>query len=196
MRTIAVEAGVDFLQAADEVEDLVSWVGASGGGAEMRAATEGAGFVNETAGAFGVEERAASVMWHGQVFATRGSEGFCGDKGFASGELGDFTGEMELAAFGAERAIPLQWSRGEVGVDLQNLGGGFHFQTGEGIGRGHGLVWVLEEFRGDLVGEQSAFAGERDAAVGELSEAVRDEFFQFGGIEKIWRNPLAGSQSE
>ena len=39
---VAVEAGVYFFQAADEVEDLVSRVGAAGGCAEMRAATEGA----------------------------------------------------------------------------------------------------------------------------------------------------------
>jgi hypothetical protein len=55
MRTIAVEAGIDFFKAADEVEDLVSRVGAAGGCAEMRAATEGAGFVDLATGGFAIE---------------------------------------------------------------------------------------------------------------------------------------------
>ena len=46
MRAVAVEAGIDFFKVADEVEDLVSRVGAAGGCAEVRAATEGAGFVD------------------------------------------------------------------------------------------------------------------------------------------------------
>jgi len=139
VRTVAVEAGVDFFEAAYEVEDLVSRIGASGGGAEMRAATKRAGFVDQAAGGFGIEQRAGAIGGGGQGFASGGAEGFGGDESLASRELGDFSGEMELAAFGAKRAIPLQWPRGEVGVDLLNLGGGFDFQTGEGIGRGHGL---------------------------------------------------------
>jgi len=55
MWAVAVEAGVDFFQAADEVQDLGSRVGAAGGGAEMRAATEGAGFVDQATGGFGIE---------------------------------------------------------------------------------------------------------------------------------------------
>ena len=55
MRTVAVEVGVDFFETADEVEDLVSRVGAASGCAEVRAATEGAGFVDEATGGFGIE---------------------------------------------------------------------------------------------------------------------------------------------
>ena len=147
-------------------------------------------------GGFRIEQRAGSIGGVGESFSAGGAEGFGGDEGLSSRELGDFSGEMELAAFGAEGAIPLQWARCEVGVDLLNLGGGFGFQKGEGIGRGHVASVVLDEFRGDLVGEQAAFAGERDAVVGESSEAVGDEVFQLGGIDKIRRNAFAGSQSE
>ena len=107
---VAVEAGVNFFKAADEVEDLVSRVGAAGGCAEMRAATEGAGFVDHTTGGFGIEQRAGFVGGVGERFSAGGAEGFGGDESLASREPGNFSGEMELAAFGAEGAIPLQWA--------------------------------------------------------------------------------------
>ena len=140
MGTVAIEMGVDFFEAADEVEDLVSRVGAAGGCTEMRAAAEGAGFVDQATGGFGIEQRAGSIGGVGESFSAGGAEGFGGDEGLASCEMGDFSGEMELAAFGAEGAIPLQWACCEVGIDFLNLGGGFGFQTGEGIGRGHELM--------------------------------------------------------
>jgi hypothetical protein len=122
MRAVAIEVGVDFFEASDEVEDLVSRVGTSSGCAEMRAATKGAGFVDQAAGGFGIKQRAVSVVGLGQVFAASGAEGFSGNEGFAACEAGDFPCEMELAAFGAEAAISLQWTRGEFSIDLMNLG--------------------------------------------------------------------------
>jgi hypothetical protein len=73
----------------------------------MRAATEGAGFVDQATGGFGIEEGAGSIGGVGESFSASGAEGFGGDEGLASRELGDFSSEMELAAFGAEGAIPL-----------------------------------------------------------------------------------------
>lgn len=123
VRAVAVEAGVDFFEAADEVEDLVSGVGTSGGGAEMRAATEWAGLVDEAAGGYGIEQWAGSVSGLGQFFSAGGTEGFGGDESLAAREAGNFSGKMELATFGAECAVPFQWQGCKLRVDFLNLGG-------------------------------------------------------------------------
>jgi hypothetical protein len=115
---------VDFLEAVDEVEDMGAGIHAAGGLAEVRAAAEGAGVVDETAGGSGVEKGAGAVFTDGEGFSACGAEGFGGDEGFAAREVGDFSGELELAAPGAEGALALEGAGCEVGVDFFHRGGG------------------------------------------------------------------------
>jgi len=103
------------------------------------AAAKGAGFIDEAAGGAGIEQGASAIVADGKGFAAGGAEGLCGNEGFAAREVGDFSGELELAALGAEGAIPLDGAGREVGVDFFYRGGGVGFQAGEGVGRGHGI---------------------------------------------------------
>jgi hypothetical protein len=135
----ALEVAVDFFEAVDEVEDLAAGMGAAGGLAEVGAAAEGAGFVDEAAGGAGIEQGTGSVVADGEGFAAGGAEGFGGDEGFAAREVGDFAGELELATPGAEGALALEGAGCEVGVDFFHRGGGVGFQAGEGVGGGHGI---------------------------------------------------------
>jgi hypothetical protein len=115
---------VDFLQAVNEVDYMAAGIGAAGGLAEVGAAAEGAGFVDEATGGAGIEQGAGAVVADGEGFSAGGAEGFGGDEGFAAREVGDFSGELELAAPGAEGALALEGAVCEVGVDFFHRGGG------------------------------------------------------------------------
>ena len=116
-RTIAGELFVDLFEAADEVEDFAAGVGSAGGGAEMGAAAEGTVFVDEAAGGLRIEERAGAVGAGREGLASGGFEGAGGEEGFAAGEIRGFAGEFEMAALGAQLAVALDRTRGEVAVD-------------------------------------------------------------------------------
>ena len=124
MRSVAAEVVVDFLEAVDEVEDMGAGIHAAGGLAEVGAAAEGAGLVDEATGGAGIEQGAGAVFADGEGFSAGGAEGFGGDEGFAAREVGDFSGELELAASGAEGALALEGAVCEVGVDFFHRGGG------------------------------------------------------------------------
>ena len=124
MWAVAAEVVVDFFEAVDEVEDMGAGIHAAGGLAEVGAAAEGAGFVDEATGGAGIEQGAGAVFADGEGFSACGTEGFGGDEGFAAREVGDFSGELELAAPGAEGALALEGARREVGVDFFHRGGG------------------------------------------------------------------------
>ena len=108
MGTVAAEVLVDFLEAADEVEDMGAGVGAAGCGAKMCAAAEGTRLVDEAAGGFRVEEGAGAGGVGGECCSASGAEGVGGDEGFCVGEVWGFTGEFEMAAVGAEGAGALE----------------------------------------------------------------------------------------
>lgn len=84
MRAVAAEVLVDFLEAADEVEDMCAGIWAAGRGAKMRAAAEGARVVDEAAGGFRVEEGTGAVGAGGEGFSAGGAEGVGGDECFAA----------------------------------------------------------------------------------------------------------------
>ncbi len=96
-----------MLEAVDEVEDMGAGVDAAGGLAEVGAAAEWAGFVDEAACGAGIEQGAGAVVADGEGFSAGGAEGFGCEQGFAAGEVGDFSGALELATSGAEGALPL-----------------------------------------------------------------------------------------
>ena len=139
MGAVAAEVLVDFLEAADEVEDMGAEVGASGRGAKMCAAAEGARFVDEAAGGFRVEEGAGAFGACGESCSAGGAKGVGGDEGFCVGQVWGFTGELEMAAVCAKGAGALEGAGCEVGVDFSNLAGGVEFRGGEWIGRRHGI---------------------------------------------------------
>jgi len=136
---VAAEVLVDFLETADEVEDMGAGIGAAGGSAKMGATAERARFVDEAAGGFRVEEGTGAGCVGGEGSSAGGSDGIGGDEGFAAREEWGFSSELEMAAVGAEGAGALEGAGREVGVDFSNLAGGVGFSCGEWIGRGHGI---------------------------------------------------------
>ena len=83
---------VDLFEAPDEIDHLTARVGSAGGGAEMGAAAEGAVFVDEAARGLRIEERARTVVTHGELFSSRRFEGVRGEERFAAGQVGSFAG--------------------------------------------------------------------------------------------------------
>jgi len=57
MGTVSTELGIDFLQPADEVEDFLALHGAASSLAEVSAASERAGIVDEAFVGLGLEKR-------------------------------------------------------------------------------------------------------------------------------------------
>ena len=71
-----------------------------------------------------MKERAGSGRRRGEVFAPRGSQSLCGEKRFAFRQEGSQPGELEVAALGAQRAVPLDGARRQFRVDRLHLSKG------------------------------------------------------------------------
>ena len=104
MGAVSTKIRVDLLKLTNEIENLFPIHGPSGGLAEVGAATEGAGFINEAFLGLRLQEGAGAVGGLGQMFSACSPKGLGGEEGFSTGELGYFSGKLKLAALGSPQA--------------------------------------------------------------------------------------------
>jgi len=132
----AAEAAGEGFEFVDEPGHVTPGVGPAGGLAEVGAAAERPGIVDEAFRGGGIEQRAGTVSAGWQRAAAGGFERLRGDEGFAGREVGGFSGEQELAAFGAQRAAAREGTCGEFGVDFPDIGGGQFAFSGDPFAAG------------------------------------------------------------
>lgn len=123
MRPIAAQLGVDHFEAANEIEHIAAGVRATGRGAKVGAAAEGAAFVDQAA-AGGIQERASAILPFGETGAAGSAQRFGGDQGFSLGELRDAAREMKLAASRAAFTGTLHGPGREIGIYRADFGEG------------------------------------------------------------------------
>ena len=121
---ISTELGIDFFQSADEIENFPALHRAASCLAEVSAAPERAGIVDEAFVGLGLEKGTGSVGGFRQMFSAGGAKAMGGDQGFPSGQLGSFSREFELAAFRSTKAVAPDRSLGEVGINRTDAGKG------------------------------------------------------------------------
>jgi hypothetical protein len=124
---------VDCLKTLDEIADLGTGGGTTGGSAKMRATAEWTPCVNPATSGGGVQQGATAIGGCGYVLASGSSPGASRHQGFATGKIRSSTREFEAAAIGDTGAVAGQRSGFPLGVDLSNLAGrlvkirlGFH----------------------------------------------------------------------
>ena len=83
----------------------------------MCTAAERAGFVDDAACGARVEKGTGPIGTFREGFSARRAHGLRGGERFPFGEAGGFSGEAELAAFGAERACAAERPTGDPAVN-------------------------------------------------------------------------------
>lgn len=121
----SAQAVPDGFQPLDQVRHVASGIRTACCGAEMRAASERAGFIDQAARCCRVEEGTGWCC--GKGFSSRGLECAGGDEGLALGEMRGLSGQQELATFGAERAGTLHRTECQLGVNFPDFGNGQPF---------------------------------------------------------------------
>ena len=127
MGAVSTELGIDFFQSADEIENFPALHRAASSLAEVSAAPERAGIVDEAFVGLGLEKRTGAVGGFGKMFSTGSTEAMGGEQGFPAGQLGSFSRKFELATFRSTKAVAPDRSLGEIGIDGTDVGKG-HFQ--------------------------------------------------------------------
>ena len=117
MGTIAAEVGINGLESANEIENIFAIHGTASGLAEVGTTTKGARLIDEALLGLGLEKGAGTVGGFGQSFPTCGTKTMSGEEGLAAGEVGGPSSKFKLAAFGATKAVALDRTLSEFGVD-------------------------------------------------------------------------------
>ena len=160
MGTVSTELGIDFLQPADEVEDFLALHRAAGGLAEVSAAPEGTGIIDEAFVGLGLEKGTGSVSGFRQMPSTGGAKAMGGDQGFPSRQLGSFSREFELAAFRSADAVAPDRSLGEIRINRTDAGKGLFQEKdsrllkgwGKGGAGGSARLWQEEGMQIAVIG--------------------------------------------
>jgi len=121
---VSTELGIDFFQSADEIENFPALHRAASSLAEVSAAPERAGIVDEAFVGLGLEKRTGAVGGFGKMFSTGSTEAVGGEQGFPAGQLGSFSRKFELATFRSTKAVAPDRSLGEIRVNGTDAGKG------------------------------------------------------------------------
>ena len=124
MGAVSTELGIDFFQSADEIENFPALHRAASSLAEVSAASERAGIVDEAFMGLGLEKRTGAVGGFGKMFSTGSTEAMGGEQGFPAGQLGSFSRKFELATFRSTKAVAPDRSLGEIRVNGTDAGKG------------------------------------------------------------------------
>ena len=160
MGAVSTELGIDFFQSADEIENFPAFHGAASSLAEVSAAPERAGIVDEAFMGLGLEERTGSVVRFREMFSAGSSKAMGGDQGFPSGQLGSFSCEFELATFRSTKAVAADRSLGEIRINRTDDGKGLFQEKnprlkegwGKGGAGGSARVWQEESMQIAVIG--------------------------------------------
>jgi len=79
MRAVSTEFGIDFFEPTDEVEDFFALHGPAGGLAEVGAAADGAGIIDEAFVGLGLEKGTGSVGGFRQMFSAGSTKAMGGE---------------------------------------------------------------------------------------------------------------------
>ena len=112
MGSIPSEFAINLFQATDQRQHLVALEGAARRLAKMGPATQRSGFIDQALSRVRLKHGAGSVRVRRQVFSSGGPERLCGEEGFPAGQLGNFSGELKLAAFRSPLAVSLDRAPG------------------------------------------------------------------------------------
>ena len=112
MGSIPSEFTIHFFQATDQRQHLVAFDRAACVLAKMGPATQRSGFIDQALSRAGLKHGAGSVRGHGQGFSSGRPKRLCGEEGFPAGQLGNFSGELKLAAFRSPLAVSLDRAPG------------------------------------------------------------------------------------
>ena len=124
MGAVPAELGIDFLKPTDEVEDFLALHRAASRLAEVGAAAEGSGIIDEAFVGLGLEKGTGPVGGFWQMFSAGSAKAMGYEQGFPSGQLGSFSREFELAAFRSTKAVAPDRSLGEIGINRTDAGKG------------------------------------------------------------------------
>ena len=143
MGSISSEFAIDLFQATDQRQHLVALDRSARILAKMGPAAERSRFIDQTLSRAGLQHGAGSVRALGQGLSPGGPKCLCGEKGFPAGQLGNFSGELKLAAFRPAQAVSLDRAPGKFLINgthlLKNCRVAFHGElAGDGPPGGGG----------------------------------------------------------
>lgn len=124
MRAVSAKRRVDDLEAANEIEDFLTFVGAARGLAKVRSAAEWAVFVNPATRGFRIEQRTGAIGALGQLLASGGAHGARGNERLAAREVRHASGDLKVAALGEPLAVALNGALLKFGINRADLAKG------------------------------------------------------------------------
>lgn len=104
----------------------------------MCAAGEGAILVDDAAPGLGMKHGAGSILAFRQLRSPGCAQGLGRHQGFTFGQERDDAGQLELAALGLQRAVSLDWSSRQIGIDLADVFNGLEMEWVASASRFHG----------------------------------------------------------
>ena len=107
MGSIPSEFTIHLFQATDQRQHLMALDRSARVLAKMGPAAEWSRFIDQTLSRVGLEHGAGSVRALRQGFSPGGPKCLGGEEGFPAGQLGNFSGELKLAAFRPAQAVSL-----------------------------------------------------------------------------------------
>ena len=160
MGAVSTELGIDFFQSADEIENFPALHRAASSLAEVSAAPERAGIVDEAFVGLGLEKRTGAVGGFGKMFSTGSTEAMGGEQGFPAGQLGSFSRKFELATFRSTKAVAPDRSLGEICVNGTDAGKGLFQEKdprvraswGKGGAGGSARLWQEQGMQIAIIG--------------------------------------------
>jgi hypothetical protein len=114
---VVAMARVHRFELPDEIEDITPCAGTARRRAEVRATAKGTLGINQAPGGHGMQQGAGAIRAHGQVFPACCTERTGGKERLAPCEQWNKPRAFEMAAFGAQAAVPLHGPRIEFRVN-------------------------------------------------------------------------------
>jgi len=137
MGSIPSEFTIDLFQTTDQRQHLVAPDRAARHLAKMGPAAERSRGIDQTLSRVGLKHGASSVRALRQGFSPGGPKRLGGEESFPAGQLGNFSGELKLAAFRSPQTVSLDRALGQLRIN------GTHLRE-EWLMAFHGeLAWAL-----------------------------------------------------
>ena len=121
MGSIPSKLTINLFQAMDQRQHLVALDGAARRLAKMGPAAERPCCIDQALSRVGLKHGAGSVRARGQGFSPGGPKRLCREEGFPAGQLGNFSGELKLAAFRSPQAVSLDRALGKLRINGTHL---------------------------------------------------------------------------
>ena len=121
MGSIPSEFTIYLFEATDQWQHLAPLDGAARRLAKMRSATERSGFIDQTLSRAWLKHGTGPIDRIREGFSTGGSKSLCGQQGFSPGQLGNFSGELKLAAFRPTQAVSVDGVLGKLRINGTHL---------------------------------------------------------------------------